>query len=162
VKGEDVFKKYSKQVYITALAYLKNHSDSEDVLQDVFVKYISSNKSFESEEHLKNWLLKVTVNCAKNKLRLPWRKKNAELSEELCDPCDKIGSRARELDVRNAVMSLSEKYRVVLILFYYDGLSIAKGASVLGISEEAFKLRLFRAREQSKNILGEDYENEAF
>jgi len=162
VKGEEVFKKYSKQVYITALAYLKDHSDAEDVLQDVFVKYVSSSKTFESEEYLKNWLLKVTVNCAKNKLRVPWRRRSAELGEELPDPDDSIGSRARELDVRNAVMSLSEKYRMALILFYYDSLSVAKGAAVLGISEQAFKVRLFRAREQIKNILGEDYENEAF
>ena len=160
MKSDDVFRKHSRQIYVTALTYVKNRSDAEDILQDVFVAFLSQNRAFESEEHLRNWLLKVTVNRSKNVLRSPWRKRCEWPEEDFAEEKDLSEEATRALDVRRAVMRLPEKLRLAVILYYYDQLSAKDAARVAGISESAFKVRLHRGREALREILGEDYENE--
>ncbi len=163
MNDEDVFKKYSRQIYVTALTYVKNRSDAEDILQDVFVKFLSEKRPFESEEHAKNWLLKVAVNRAKNILRSSWFRKTDGWEEQasLSHP-DPAQAQTLALDLRDAVMRLPEKYRLAVVLYYYDSLSVRDAALVAGVSEEAFRLRLHRARLQLRTILGECYDEEFF
>ncbi len=154
---ETVFKKYSKQIYVTALSCLKNKSDAENVLQDVFVKLLSSNRSFESEEHLRHWLIKVAVNLSKNTLRSNWFRSSVPIDDCFELPGGDLPDPAL-LDVRGAVMKLDKTLRLPVILYYYDGLDSSQCASVLGVSESAFRVRLHRAREKLRTILGDDYD----
>ena len=84
----DVFKhemteKYFNTVYRLALNQMKDKELAEDVCQDVFLKYINLDKDFESEEHVKAWLIRVTINMCKNIFNAAWYKKSAPLDEDI-------------------------------------------------------------------------------
>ena len=157
---ETAFRKYSRQIFVTALGYLKDRSEAENVLQDVFVKLLTCRREFESDEHLRNWLLKVAVNLSKNILRSPRFRRTDSLEWESAETAVPQADRAAVLDVRNAVLSLEPTYRLPVLLFYYDGLGAKDAARVMGISENAFKVRLHRAREMLRTVLGDDYDYE--
>ena len=147
--------KYKGMIYRIALNYLRSPHDAEDIVQDVFFKLCQSTKVFESEEHLRYWLIRVTINASKNVLRLPWRK-NDEYT-------DALASHAFENPEQSALfaaaMGLSDKYRVPLYLFYYEDLPVREIAKLLGIAESAVTTRLSRARGQLKSVIGEEWKN---
>ena len=104
---QHVLEKYSTMIIKLAFTYLKNMADSEDVYQDVFVSLIKRGSSFESAEHEKAWLIRVTINKCKNRLKSSWNKLNVPLDEEIsCHP--------EEGEVLNIVLSLPVKYRTVI------------------------------------------------
>lgn len=132
--------KYFHTVYRLALSRTKNVSDAEDVTQEVFLKLIKNNKPFESDEHLKAWLIRVTINCSISILKSSFRKKTLPLTEEI------PFKTKEESDVYYAVAELPLKYRTVIHLFYYEDLPIAKIAEILKTKEPTIKTRLLRAR----------------
>ncbi len=155
----DVFKhgiieKYFDTVYRLALARCKSPSMADDIVQDVFLKYIKSHKTFESEEHIKAWLIRVTVNCSKSAFTSSWFQKTVPLSEEL------EFETAEQQDVYSSVMKLPLKYRTVIHLFYYEDLSVKQIAEDLNMKESTVKSDLHRGREMLRNLLGgrQDYE----
>jgi len=143
--------KYKDTIYRIALNYLRNTHDSDDMVQEVLMKLYSSNQQFESDEHIRNWLIRVTINLCKNTLRMPWRR-NVAL-DELPDSTSFEHREQSELFV--SVMSLSEKYRIVLYLFYYEEFSVKEIANMLKLKESAVTSRLSRARNQLKLKLTE-------
>ena len=145
---QEIVEKYFDMVYRLALARTKDKSAADDVCQDVFLKYINSDKEFESEEHIKAWLLKVTVNCSKSIFTSSWFKKTVPLEETI--PADMP---EEESDVYLAVMKLPEKYRTVIHLFYYEELSVAEISEALGINESTVKSQLSRGRGLLKESL---------
>lgn len=78
-----MIEKYFDTVYRLALSQTKDRYRADDVLQDVFLRYIKTDKDFESEEHVKAWLIRVTVNCCKSTFTNSWFKKTVPLSEDL-------------------------------------------------------------------------------
>ncbi|MBQ4629508.1 MAG: RNA polymerase sigma factor [Clostridia bacterium] len=158
-ESPDVFKramieKYFDMVYRLALARTKDKSAADDVCQDVFLKYIKSDKEFESEEHIKAWLLKVTVNCSKSLFTSSWFKKTVPLSEELTFNSPEVS------DLFTQVQKLPKKYATVIHLFYYEDMSIAQIAKLFNMNESTVKSHLFRARKELKELLGERYDYE--
>lgn len=153
----ELIKKYSHMIFRVAFSYIGDHADAEDIMQDVFVKLYRCEKAFESEEHIKAWLLKVTINQCKSSLKL--RKKIAyepiEAAEHIPSP-EKI----EENTLLPVVMELSPKLRSVLYLHYYEDYSVKELSHILGISESAVTTRLMRARRQLKKLLEkeENYE----
>lgn len=148
--------KYSHMVFRVAFSYIGNHADAEDIMQDVFVKLYDCEKAFESEEHIKAWLLRVTINQCKSFLKLC--KKTAyepiEAAEHIPSP-EKI----EESTLLPVVMTLSPKLRSVLYLHYYEDYSVKELSRILGISESSVTTRLMRARRQLKKLLEkEDYD----
>ena len=139
--------KYKDTVFRVALNYLGNKYDAEDALQEVMLKLFSHNKQFESEEHLKNWLIRVTINVCKNILRTPWRRKNVNL-----DALNGAVVFMKEEDnsLFQMVMGMQEKYRTVLYLFYYEELSIKEISDILKLRVTTVTTRLARARNQLK------------
>ena len=120
----DVFKhemteKYFNTVYRLALNQMKDISLAEDVTQDVFVKYINCDKEFESEEHVKAWLIRVTINACKNVFNSSWYKKSAPLDENIPFEDKEIS------DIYKAVADLPKIYKAVIHLFYYEDMSVA-------------------------------------
>ena len=146
-------KRNSQRLYMLALSFTKNHSDAEDIMQDVFLKLLRHNKSFNNEEHLDKWLTVVCVNESKNYIKSPFRK-NTVLLDEAKDlyTFDAVN----DYDIFKSVMSLPKKERTVIHLFYYEDLPVKEIAKMLKIKESAVKTRLSRGRKHLKEMLGDE------
>lgn len=146
-------KRNSQRLYMLALSFTKNHSDAEDIMQDVFLKLLRHNKSFNNEEHLDKWLTVVCVNESKNYIKSPFRK-NTVLLDEAKDlyTFDTVN----DYDIFKSVMSLPKKERTVIHLFYYEDLPVKETAKMLKIKESAVKTRLSRGRKHLKEMLGDE------
>lgn len=144
---ESIYEKYGNMLYKVAFVYLGNAENAEDVLQDVFIAYLNTSKQFKSEEHKKAWLIRVTHNKCINLLKSPSRKNtdidDVQLSGEEED-------RDAKLDVIRQINLLPARYKSVIILHYYNALSVEEIAKILKISKSAVKMRLKRAREALK------------
>lgn len=154
---EVLVNKYKDNLFCIAFNVCKNTADAEDILQDVFLQYHISQKQFENEEHIKAWLIRVTINKAKNITKSFWRK-NAVPLEEFMDTLRFETKEAESLF--HEVMKLSDKYRPVIHLFYYEDYTIAEIARILHISESNVKVRLNRARTKLKEALKEDWDDD--
>lgn len=145
-------KKYMDTIYRVAYSWTKNTDDANDVTQDVLIQLYKTTKEFESDSHMKNWLIKVTVNRCKMIFRSPWSK-----MEDIENYGETLGFEDESyLDLFQAVMNLDKKYRVPLMLFYYEGYSTAEIASLLGIPEKTVSTRLFRAKGRLRDYLKEE------
>lgn len=144
---DTVFDKYSNTVYRLAYARVGNQYDAEDILQTVFLKLCRANMSFGDEEHLKAWLLKVTVNSSNNLLKSAWMRLTDALDSNIAVPVHEVS------EVYSEVAKLPLKYRTVIHLHYYEGYSCAEIADIVGSNEATVKTRLKRAREKLQNVL---------
>lgn len=147
---QQVAQSYANTLYRLAFSYCRNPADAEDVVQDVFVKYLKYPKDFLDEDHLRAWLMKVTVNTCRDLFRSPWRHRCCSLEEAM----ETAELMEEESALLSAVLSLSAKYRGVIHLYYYEDYSVAEIAEIMGISESAVRMRLLRARQKLKVKLG--------
>ena len=146
---EEVFLQYRDTVYRLALARTGSIHNAEDVLQDVFLRYVRSAPLFLDEEHRKAWLLRVTVNCCSSLLGSAWRRHTVPMDENM-------GARPKEQsELWYILQSLSPTHRTVIHLFYYEGRSVREIAEILSLSESAVKVRLHRARSKLRDLLEE-------
>lgn len=148
---------YQNMVYRVAVHYFASFPDGEDVVQEVFLRLYTREEPFESQEHLRRWLIRVTVNVCRDVLKSPWRKRRVSL-EAL--PDQPVFDRPEQEELYREVMALPEKYRVVLDLFYYEELSTKEIAQVLNLRQSAVTTRLFRARELLRQRLKEVWKDE--
>ena len=149
---EKIAEKYMDTIYRVAYSWMKNQLDANDVTQIVLLKFYKTTKSFESDDHIKNWLIKVTVNECKMIFRSPWSK-----TEDITDYAQTLGfEEEQHYDLFQAVMKLDKKYSVLLMLFYYDGYSTKEISAMIGVPEKTVSTRLFRAKAKLKNYLKED------
>lgn len=139
-------RKYSDMVYRIAYSYTHSHPDSEDIMQDTLLKLYQCGKRFRDDEHLKAWLIRVAINTAKDLLKSLKRKTTDELCENISTPADD-----RELD--HAMTSLSEDYRAVVYLHYYEGYDVKEIAKLMRITESNVKIRLKRARDKLRDFM---------
>lgn len=147
--------KYIDTVFRVALHYLKNPADAEDVTQNVFEKLLRQRAAFDSESHLKYWLIRVTINECKHLLRSPWRK-----VEPLEDYARTLAFETpAQSDLFYAVMGLPKKYRLPIYLHYYEGYSTKEIAGILKIPNGTVCTNLKRGRELLKKQLQEVDEN---
>lgn len=153
---EKKYRLYSQELMNISFGYARNKDDSLDIIQNVFYKYFSANKVFKNQNEEKYWLIRVAINESKDFLRK--KKKLTIVNEEELDIVsydneDKHNNKElQKLSI--LVKQLPEKYRRVIILHYYDSLSIKEIVNILNISESATKKRLERAR----NILKQEME----
>ncbi|MCL2546892.1 MAG: sigma-70 family RNA polymerase sigma factor [Oscillospiraceae bacterium] len=151
IPTEEVAKRCGDKLYRTALAIMKNKSDAEDVVQDVFVKRMEKAPDFASDAHELAWLMRVTVNLCKSKLRSSWRRKTEPLLESY------PAQNQEQESVVEQVMALPLRYRTVIHLFYYEGYSCAEIAGITAQKEAAVRQQLTRARGMLREALeGED------
>lgn len=153
---QQVVQQYTPRLYRLALSYCRNPADAEDIVQEVFLKYLRSAPAFQTEEQRRAWLLKVTANACRDLLRSPWRRKSCSL-EDIAEPAVFM---EEESQLLSAVLSLGAKYRAVVHLYYYEDYSVAQIARILGISESAVRMRLLRARQKLKAELEGVWQNE--
>lgn len=135
------------------LVHLKNEHDTEDVFQNVFMKYMSYKGSFENDEHEKAWFVRVTINACTDWLRSLSRRRWVPL-ESVLEESNMPDETSRE--VLEAVLQLPEKYRRVIYLFYYEGYSAVEIAGILGKKENTIYTWLSRAKGKLREILEEE------
>ncbi|MBR5438522.1 MAG: sigma-70 family RNA polymerase sigma factor, partial [Clostridia bacterium] len=121
----EAVKKYSSSMLKAAYSLLKSTSDAEDAVQEAFVKLLTKAPEFESEEHQKAWLLRVTINISKNMLKSA-KRKNLPLTEDII-------YREKSDEVLPYVLSLEEKYRTIIHLYYYESYSIKEIADIMSL-----------------------------
>ena len=151
ISKEEVVEKYFNMVYKLALARTKSTNSADDVVQEVFLRYIRKEREFASDEHIKAWLIRVTVNCSKNVFADTWSKKTVPLTEDI------TFETKEKSDVYYLTLELPQKYRTVIHLFYYEDLSVSEIAEVLKTKESTVKSQLHRAREMLKTKLKGGY-----
>lgn len=141
---EKMIEKYSDMVYRLAFTRTKSKENSEDVYQEVFLRLYKKLPNFESEEHEKAWLIKVTINCSKNLLSSSFFKNTTEIKEEI------VFETKERHDIYYAVQELPVKYRTIIHLYYYENYKINEISKILKIKENTVKSQLLRAREKLK------------
>ena len=146
--------KYSDAVYRAAMHNSRCAADAEDVVQDVYEKLLHYNGTFESEEHLKAWLLRVAINRCRDLTRAA-HQKDTELDENLPAP-DEFADGS----VLDAVRALPENYRNAIYLHYYEGYTAAEIGRMLGAPSNTVLSWLRRARAQLHTMLKEEIEDE--
>lgn len=149
--------RYQNTVYRAALHALGSPQDADDAVQEVFLRLFRHKEPFEGEEHLRRWLLRVTVNYCRDVLKSPWRRRRVSW-EEL--PETPVFDRPQQAALYREVMALPEKYRTVLNLFYYEELTVKEIGDLLGVGDSTVTTRLARARRRLRERLGEDWQDE--
>jgi len=144
---EEIIKRSENKMFRTALAIMGGKADAEDIVQDVFVKLFEKQPSFESPEHETAWLIRVTVNLCKSRLRSHWWKKSVPLLDDYPAQNDE------QQDIIHTVLSLPSKYRIVIHLFYYEGYSTKEIAEITKQKESTVREQLTRARRMLKIFL---------
>lgn len=154
---ENTVKKYADMVFRIALNECKNREDAEDMVQNTFLKLLQNKKAFDSEEHQKHWLIRVTINECRSLFASPWRQKTQSL-----DAMEyKIaGETPEQSDLFYAVMELPAKYRNVVYLYYFEEYSIREISEILKIKESTLQTRLMRARKCLKEKMKGVWSNE--
>ena len=147
---ERVVNEYATMLLRVAYSQLNNRAEAEDTVQEVLLKYMEKAPIFQSEEHEKAWLLRVTVNHCKNHLASAWFRKRADLDEGI-PALDNA-----ELEVVSAVASLPAKYRAVVHLYYFEGYSTKEIAEILHSRPNTVSSRLSRARALLAKALKEE------
>ena len=152
----DAVTRHQDMVYRIALHWFGVPQDAEDAVQEVFLRLYTEKKPFDGPEHLRRWLLRVTVNVCKDALKSPWRKRRVPL-ESIPEP---IFEQQEQRELYREVLALPEKYRTVLGLYYYEELSTKEIAALLNIRQTAVTTRLARGRELLKQRLTEVWNDE--
>lgn len=151
--------KYANDIYRVAFCYCRNKSDAEDIVQSVFLKLLQSEVEFQDEMHKKKWLVRVTANLAKDFCTSYWKQKVVPLETAATETETSINTKEPSA-LYEAVMSLPQKYRPVVHLYYYEDYSVKEIAEILNIKETTVQTRLMRARQKLKEILKEAWQDE--
>ena len=150
ISAAEAFKKHSDMVYRLAVARVKNKYDADDILQEVFLRFIKHKDKVENDEHLKALLIRITINCSKSLMTSSWFKRTDPLSESL-------SVQDEYSDTLDAVLRLPQKYRTVIHMHYYMGYSVEEIANLLKAKPSTVKSWLHRARQKLKlDLEGEE------
>jgi RNA polymerase sigma-70 factor (ECF subfamily) len=147
---EQIVRTYADMVYRIAYRYVKNSIDTDDVFSEVFLAYFKKERTFESEEHRKAWLIRVTVNCAKD--LLGQRVQLQQLYEETLPDLTAYDTDTY-MDLHKAIEQLLPEYREVIKFYYLDDLSVKEIAQILNKNENTIKTQLYRARDILRTLL---------
>ena len=148
---------YQNMVYRIGLHWFGNPHDAEDIVQETFLRLYRQERPFESDEHLRRWLMRVAINICKDMLKSPWRKRRVALESI---PDQPVFDRPEQGDLYREVMDLPVQYRTVLNLYYYEELSTKEIAELLNLRQTAVTTRLSRGRAILKERLGEAWNDD--
>ena len=149
----EIYNRHVDTVYRICYSYMKNKAETEDMVQETFIRLITSGQRFESARHEKAWLIVTASNLCKDSLKKWWRK-----CEDI-DTCvhlsgeDMMGDNA----VLSAILELPEDYKTAVYMYYYEGYSTADIAGYLRCPQATVRSRLSRARKALKKKLGGDF-----
>lgn len=158
----DYVRLYTDSMLRIAVNYCKDLSDAEDIVQEAFLKLYETKTAFTDAEHVKRWLIHVTVNACKNHLASAWLRKMRPMGfQELQLTMDQTAKTeppwyaqfSEASALFQAVSALPEKYRSVVHLYYYESYSVKEIAQILQKKETAIQTQLMRARKMLKQQL---------
>ena len=144
-KFEKIYNNYYKLLYSVAYSYLKNSSDVEEAVQEAFLKFLKTKTKFKTDENIKFWLVRVIIYYCINQLK---NKKRYVTDDEYVMSIPDNSNNNRSEYINSLVERLDIKYRIVIVLFYYENYSIEEISKELKISQSATKMRLKRAKEK--------------
>lgn len=147
---------YGDSVKRVCMVYLKNSADTEDIFQNVFIKYATRSPQFESDEHEKAWVLRVAINECKDFLKSFYKRNIMPARPDLLIHQQTTSLSTERSKVLEAVLSLPRRYREVIYLFYYEDYSAVKIAEVLNKNANTIYTRLARGRDMLKAELGDE------
>ncbi|MBD5490924.1 MAG: RNA polymerase sigma factor [Lachnospiraceae bacterium] len=145
---ERVFQEYGNMLYRIAFVMMKNAFDAEDIVQDTLIKYMECRKRFDTEEYRKAWLIRVTINLCKNRLR--FYRNHPKISVE---QLSRYYETKEDTELMDNLLLLPEKYREVLLLHYIEGYQGKEIAKMLTLSEATVRKRLERGRKKLGEML---------
>ena len=153
----EALQKYADMVYRLAYAQVRNRMDEDDIFQEVIIRLVKNRPEFESDEHMKAWLIRMTVNCSKTLWRSAWVRRMVFLEDKDWNrlPAEETpeGYEGQE----EAMRALPVKLRRVIHLFYYEELPAERIAEILHENPSTIRSQLFRARKiLKKQLTGEE------
>ena len=154
---ERLMNEYGDMILRMCYLYLKDYQLAEDAVQETFVKAIKSYESFEHKSSEKTWLTRIAINCCKNIMRNRWCQIRQNKLEEHMEKTNHapIDNFLDQDSVSAAIMRLNVNDRQIIVLYYYQELSVREIARIIGKTENATIQRLNRARIKMKKILVE-------
>ena len=165
METEVLMDRYKDNLFAVAFNVCKNAADADDVVQDTFVQYHTQNRQFESEQHIKAWLIRVAINRSINVTRSLWRRSSLPLEdymESLPFEAPEDSASFQALAGRRVLLleGRTEQGRVVIHLFYYEDYPVKDIAGILKVSENNVKVRLSRGRALLKKALKEEWSDD--
>ena len=149
--------KYADMVYRLAYAQTRNRTDADDIFQEVFIRLVKKKPGFESGEHMKAWLIRVTVNCARSLWLSSWKKRMVFWEDEQLNRIPAEEAPAGNEALEEALDALPMKMRRVIHLFYYEEMSVDEIAEALSEKPSTIRSQLSRARKAlKKKLTGEE------
>lgn len=155
--ADELFENYSDVVYRVAAMSCGDRSEAEDIVQEVFVRYLKRKPEFESDEHAKAWFIRVAVNCTKSLQTSSWKRKVVSVEEYFDseeEPSVTFGSEESELF--DVIRSLPQKYSIVIYLRYYEDYAVNDIAKILHTTAGNISSRLSRAKKLLKEQLSKE------
>lgn len=158
-KIQSVMQKYGNDVLKIAYYYVKDYQTAEDIFQEVFLKAYKSFSDFQGKSSEKTWLIRITINTCKDFLKSSYHQRVVPMFDFMEDTAqtdgslDKIDKKEERQIVREALMTLPDPYREILILVYFQEFSVKEAADVMKIKENTAKSHLKRGREKLRQIL---------
>ena len=146
----EAIEKYSDMIRRICFLYLRERADVDDVFQEVFLKFFLHADTFQSEEHKKAWLCRVTFNKCKDVCKSFWRKKVVSLED-----ADIPFESPEQSELISAIVTLPLDNRELIYLHYYEGRSVPEIAGMLNKNENTIYSKLRRAKERLKQKVGE-------
>lgn len=161
---ERLVRTYADLILRLSYTYLKSAQDAEDICQEVLLKRLKRAEPFQSDEHERAWIIRVTANACKDILRRADRRLDVVDLDDIPEP---IAPQEQELQSANpsrvldAVMNLPVTYREAIYLHYYEGYPLKEIAQITGRSESAVAQHLSRGRSKLRAILGTKTEGDS-
>ena len=157
-----ILETYSQMLIRLCYTYVKNICDAEDITQDVLLTLMKREKPFEDNEHEKAWLIRTAINKCKNYLKSGWVTKTIAFDEKINNEIDDADNevQSKQNEVMEAVLSLPEKYRNVIHLFYYNGYSINEISNILKKKPATIGTLLARGRTMLKKMMIGGFDDE--
>lgn len=148
---EQAVTEYGDMLFRICIAVLKNEADAQDAVQETFLKYIQKAPQFESGQHEKAWLIRVATNCSRNMLKKKSRYSDMSVQSVATDSFGEETAFALE-----ALVSIPEKFSVVIVLHYIEGYKVDEIAGMIGRTPSAVKMRLQKGRRLLEKAYGEE------
>ena len=145
-----IYEKYINTVYKVCFMFLKNETETEDAVQNVFIKLMNQTKKFESDEHIKAWLIVTAKNECKNTLTHWWKSKRTP-AEDVKEPSYTHDTDKGE--ITELLNTLPDKYKLPLYLYYYEGYNTQEIAKILNVNHSSLRTQMVAARGKLKKIM---------
>ena len=144
----NIYSRQADTVYRVCYSFMKNRSDTEDMVQETFLRLLASRPRFQNERHEKAWLIVTASNLCKDNLKKLWR------SHENIDDYPDLAAPKQEDHILDIILQLPDDYKDAVYMYYYEGYTTAEIAAHVGAPEATVRSRLSRARQKLQSMMG--------